>query len=83
MPELKSSKLLQSGRGRDLIRHVLDAMKGRYIATIYHKRFSLAAKLFEYLYEPVLQSNNILFYRHNLHRFVAMYFFILMREKSI
>jgi hypothetical protein len=83
MPELKSSKLLQSGRGQDLIRYVLDAMKGRYIATIYDKRLSLAGKLFEYLYEPVLQSNNMLFYRHNLHRFVAMYFFILMTDESI
>jgi hypothetical protein len=83
MPELKASKLLKSARGRKLILDVLDAMSGRYIVTLYDKRYSLAAKLFEYLYEPVLQSNNALFYRQNVHRFVAMFFFMLMRDKSI
>jgi hypothetical protein len=83
MPELKAAKLLRSGRGCALISDVLDAMRGRYIATLYDKRFSLAGKLFEYLYEPVLQANNALFYRHNLHRFVAMFFFMLLQDKSI
>lgn len=83
MPELKAAKLLRSGRGRALISDVLDAMQGRYMATLYDKRLSLACKLFEYLYEPVLQENNALFYRHNLHRFVAMFFFMLMQDKSI
>jgi len=83
MPELKAAKLLRSGRGRALISDVLDAMQGRYIATLYDKRLSLACKLFEYLYEPVLQANNALFYRHNTHRFVAMFFFMLMQDRSI
>jgi hypothetical protein len=73
MPGLKAAKLLKSVRGRRLILEVLDTMSGRYIASVYDKRYSLAAKLFEYLYEPVLQSNNILFYRHKVHRFVAMF----------
>jgi hypothetical protein len=83
MPELKAAKLLRSGRGRALISDVLDAMQGRYMATLYDKRLSLACKLFEYLYEPVLQANNALFYRNNLHRFVAIFFFMLMQDKSI
>jgi hypothetical protein len=83
MPELKASKLLQTTRGRSLISDALSAMRGHYIATLYDKRLSLACKLFEYLYEPVLQANNALFYRHNLHRFVAMFFFMLMRDSSI
>ncbi len=83
IPELKAAKLLKSARGRKLILDVLDALSGRYIVTLYDKRYSLAAKLFEYLYEPVLQSNNALFYRHKVHQFVAMFFFMLMRDKSI
>jgi hypothetical protein len=83
MPELKAAKLLKTPRGRALIGDVLRELDGRYIVTLYDKRYSLAAKLFEYLFEPVLQSNNALFYRHNFHRFVAMYFFMLMRDKSI
>ena len=83
MPELKAKKLIRSSRGRLLIADALDAMQNRYIATLYDKRLSLAYKLFEYLYEPVLQANNVLFYKHNLHRFVGMFFFMLMQEKSI
>ena len=83
MPELKAVKLLKSTRGRALIKDVLRELDGRYIVTLYDKRYSLASKLFEYIFEPVLQSNNALFYRHNFHRFVAMFFFMLMRDKSI
>lgn len=83
MPELKAQKLLRSPRGRALIVDVLNAMQGRYIVSLYDKRVSLAGKLFEYLFEPVLQKNNMIFYAHNTHRFVAMFFFMLMREESI
>ncbi len=83
MPELKAHKLLKNAAGRRLLHDVLDAVEGRYIATLYEKRLCLMCKLFEYIYEPVLQSNNALFYRHNLHRFVAMYMYVLMLSKPI
>ncbi|HEX8167048.1 MAG TPA: DUF3800 domain-containing protein [Beijerinckiaceae bacterium] len=83
MPELKSSKLLKTNYGRALLSDVLDQMHGRYITSIYHKRLSLTCKLFEYIYEPVLQHNNALFYKNNLHRFVAMYLYILVIDRPI
>ncbi len=83
MPELKAAKLLKTRRGRGIISDVLEAMDGRYVATVYDKKLFLAGKLFEYIYEPVLQANNILFYRHNVHRFVAMCFYMLTRDSSI
>ncbi len=58
MPELKAAKLLKTRRGRGIISDVLEAMDGRYVATVYDKKLSLAGKLFEYIYEPVLQANN-------------------------
>jgi len=78
MAELKAAKLLKRPRGREIIAEVLEQIEGRYIATVYDKRLSLAAKFFEYVYEPVLQRNNMLFYRHNLHRFVATYLYMQM-----
>ncbi len=78
MPELKASKLLKTEAGRALILEVLQAIEGRYISTLYDKRLSLAANFFEYIYEPVLQKNNILFYRHNLHKFVATFLYMQM-----
>jgi len=83
MPELKASKLLKTERGRGLIADVLDRMEGRYIATVYEKKLSLCCKLFEYIYEPVLQANNMLFYRNNLHRFVAMYFYMQVTTSTV
>lgn len=76
MKELKAQKLLGTKRGRDLIAFVLERMEGRYIAVVHDKRLCLCGKLFEYIYEPVLQANNGLFYRHGLHRFVAMYLYM-------
>lgn len=34
------------------------------------KRLNLGGKAFEYLFEPVLQARNGLFYHYDLHRFV-------------
>jgi hypothetical protein len=78
MSELKASKLMRRRRGRAIIAEILAAIDGRYIATLYDKRLSLAAKFFEYIYEPVLKDNNILFYRHNLHRYVATFIYTML-----
>jgi hypothetical protein len=78
MGELKAAKLLKRPRGRAIVAEVLERIEGRYIATLYDKRLSLAAKFFEYIYEPVLQRNNMLFYHHNLHRFVATFLYMQM-----
>jgi len=69
--ELKGARLAKSARGRAVILDALRFIRGRYIATAHHKKFSLACKFFEYVYEPVLARNNSLFYAHGFHRFVA------------
>lgn len=83
-PELKSSSLLSTERGQRIVLDLLKHIRGRYMVSIDHKMLVLACKFFEYIYEPVLQSNNKLFYDHNLHRFVAMFIFmqIVTSEKD-
>jgi hypothetical protein len=76
MPELKAQKLLRSARGRRLLEFVTEQVEGRYIATLYNKRLALCCKLFEYIYEPVLQENNRLFYENGLHKYVAMFLYM-------
>ena len=83
MPELKAARLLRTERGRDLVRDVLEQVEGRYITQIIDKRLSLMAKLFEYIYEPVLQSNNILFYRNNFNKFVANFLYFALYEEPL
>ncbi|WP_448203437.1 DUF3800 domain-containing protein [Azospirillum sp. sgz302134] len=83
MPELKARKLIKKPNGRAFIDDVLKRIDGRYICTLYNKKLCLAGKVFEYIYEPVIQENNMLFYKNNLHRFVAMYLYIQMIDKPI
>lgn len=52
---------------------VLERAAGRFRVVGYDKVLALAGKLFEYVYEPVLQHDPGLVYQKDLHRFVAMY----------
>jgi hypothetical protein len=83
MPELKSRLLMRTSQGRGMLDFVTQRLDGRYIATLYDKRLALCCKLFEYIYEPVLQRNNKLFYDNNLHRFVAMFLYMHMLAAPI
>lgn len=80
MPELKANALLKTDKGVDLIHFVLDKAKGRFRAVAYDKLLALAGKLFEYIYEPVLQDNPGIVYQKDLHRFVAMYCYIFFDD---
>ncbi|TXN67876.1 DUF3800 domain-containing protein [Methylobacterium sp. WL6] len=82
MPELKANLLLGSKIGRSLMMYVLEKIEGHYIATLCDKKYSLSCKLFEYIFEPVIQSNNLLFYNNNFHRFVSSYFYVQMIASS-
>jgi len=77
-PEIKASKLLKRENGPQLIQEILENIEGRYLVTVADKRFSLAGKFFEYIYEPVLQKNNALFYDNKLHLFVANFLNLMM-----
>jgi Protein of unknown function (DUF3800) len=83
MPELKASKLLKTKRGRALLADVLGQVEGRYVSTIYDKKLCLCGKLFEYIYEPVLKQNSMIFYANDLHRFVPNYLYILTVNSPI
>ena len=69
--ELKGSKLAKSRRGRAAILDALKMMRGRYLVTAYDKKYVLACKFFEYVFEPVLAGNNRVFYENNFHKFIA------------
>lgn len=49
----------------------LDGLEGRMQFVITEKRLAFAGKVFEYLVEPVIADNSLVFYRHGLHRLVA------------
>src|SRR3712207_5877551 len=69
-PELKSKVLRKRPKWPQIAGDVARAAEGRAIVISLDKRLNLAGKAFEYLFEPVLEDNSALFYRHNLHRFL-------------
>lgn len=69
--ELKGTNLLGSNSGRRAILELFAKYSGQVKMSYYHKKYALACKFFEYIFEPVLAENNALFYRMKFHRFVA------------
>jgi len=70
-PELKGVNLLGSASGRRAIIELFNRYSGQVKMSYYHKKYALACKFFEYIYEPVLSNNNQFFYRMRFQRFVA------------
>jgi hypothetical protein len=69
-PELKSSLLRKRGNWPEIALEILTPIKGRAMVIAADKRLNLAGKTFEYIFEPVLETMNGLFYHYDLHRFV-------------
>ncbi|WP_321916987.1 MULTISPECIES: DUF3800 domain-containing protein [unclassified Paraburkholderia] len=69
--ELKGSKLVRFSRGRKLIDEIFDRFDGRIKISISDKKFALACKLHEYIFEPCFSEINSLFYGIGFHRFIA------------
>lgn len=69
-PELKAKGLRKRGDWLRIAAEVMEAAEGRTMVIAFDKRLNLAGKTFEYVFEPVLEANNMLFYDMNLHRFV-------------
>ena len=71
-----------SARGRRLIAALIAAIESRYVVSVSEKLLALCGWLFEYVYEPVYQADPRLLYEKNLHRFVAMYTWLWMRDPT-
>ena len=80
--ELKSGRLVRYSKGRRAIFDILDALEGRVQVFFAHKKYALACKFFEYIFEPVLQANNSLFYENNFHRFIASLLFVHFQARD-
>ncbi|MGZ2433905.1 hypothetical protein ACVITL_004586 [Rhizobium pisi] len=69
-PELKAGLLRKRENWPDIALEILSPLKGRVMVIAADKRLNLAGKTFEYIFEPVLEKMNGLFYHYDLHRFV-------------
>ena len=47
-----------------------------------HKKYALACKLYEYLFEPVLADKSYVFYQIGFHRFISMLVYLELRIRE-
>ena len=71
--EIKASRLLRSARGQEAVRQLLVELNGSFKAIVCDKRFALAAKFYEYTFEPIVAAKTNLFYGVNFHRYISNY----------
>ena len=69
--ELKGSKLVKFHRGRKAVDEILGCFGDRLKISISEKKFALACKFHEYIFEPCYSDINSLFYEVGFHRFIA------------
>ncbi|ABD71902.1 hypothetical protein Rfer_4215 [Rhodoferax ferrireducens T118] len=69
--ELKGSKLVKFNKGRKAIDEILLRFGDRIKISISEKKFALACKFHEYIFEPCYSDANSLFYGIGFHRFIA------------
>ncbi|KJV50065.1 hypothetical protein VH86_02575 [Pantoea sp. BL1] len=69
--EIKGSSLLKGMRGKKAIDEILTKFKGRFKVSVSDKKYALAGKFFEYIFEPAISSANSIFYEINFHKFIS------------
>jgi hypothetical protein len=61
--ELKGRNLLKYPKGQKVISEILRNFKDRIKVAVYHKKFNLACKFYEYIFEPALAQKTLYFIR--------------------
>lgn len=69
--ELKGSKLVKFSKGRKAVDEIFQQFEGRIKISISDKKFALACRFFEYIFEPCISNVSSQFYGIGFHRFIA------------
>jgi len=69
--EIKGGKLLKGVKGKRAVDEIIQHFKGRFKISVSDKKYALACKFFEYIFEPAIQSVSSIFYNINFHRFIS------------
>jgi hypothetical protein len=69
--EMKGANLTKHPNGRKAIATVIERSAVKAKVVVADKKFALAGKLFEYIFEPALSANSSFFYNAGFHVFVA------------
>jgi len=80
--ELKGMNLIGHRRGQQAISWLLNECKGISCIAVSNKKFALAGKFFEHIFEPVLAPINSIFYALEFHLFIANLLYVLFESKD-
>ena len=80
--ELKGQRLLRYNKGKRAITRILEKYHDCIQVSVFHKKYNLACKFFEYIVEPVVQKNNLLFYKLGFHKFISNILYLELRANS-
>jgi hypothetical protein len=69
--ELKGKNLVKRYQGKQAIDDILKHFEDRIKISISDKKYALAGKFFEYIFEPSLAAKSSIFYGINFHLFIA------------
>jgi Protein of unknown function (DUF3800) len=84
LSEMKGSKLIRYYKGQQAVLSILNRCNQHASVLIIEKKYALAAKFYEYMFEPILANNSLLFYNIGFHRFIAsgLYFHFLGKDET-
>jgi len=80
--ELKGKNLVRTGKGREAISWLLSECRGIACIAISNKNYALAGKFYEYIFEPILQPQNSLFYAVGFHKFIANLLYVFFKLEA-
>ena len=80
--ELKGANLVKYDRGRRAISWILTQAAEHTHFMVANKKYALAGKFFEHIFEPVLADHNALFYSVGFHKFIATLLHICSRAND-
>jgi Protein of unknown function (DUF3800) len=80
--ELKGSRMLKTDQGRRAITSVLKGCAQNVRLVAHLKKFALACKFFEYVFEPALAEQNSIFYGCGFHLFIGNFLWMMLRARD-
>jgi hypothetical protein len=80
--ELKGSHLLKTENGRRAITAVIRQCARNARVVCHLKKYALACKFFEYIFEPALADQNSIFYASGFHAFISTLLFLHLRVRN-
>ncbi|TCC95013.1 DUF3800 domain-containing protein [Pedobacter hiemivivus] len=82
--EPKGINIVRNKKSQGAVLELFERYGEQVRIVYYHKKYALACKFFEYIFEPAISYNNVVFYRANFHRFIAGIVFegLMLNHKS-